>query len=208
MQIQADGWYHNGTMAKAKTVMKYKIQSILRSETLNDADFVNVLSRFPDIYNDETKQKAHLERGKATPLEFRILSDMRTTAARHAYMKNAEKRVSELADNAADKESEGPDADTDLPGGEMDSRVAHSIAEFDKVDRGASKRTPAQDVEDEMDVDDDQDADEDDDSDDSTDGEGPQNNESGSDGEAGIAVSGNDEGLQDGEEDVDMVAED
>ena len=166
--------------------MKYKIQSILRSETLNDADFVNVLSCFPDIYDDETRGTAHLERGKATPFEFRILSDMRTTAARHAYMKNAEKRVSELPIKGAGKEK-GTKKTTSLPSGsEMDSRVAHSIAEFDKLERGANNDTLAPGNEDEMDVDDDEDPpssvpDGEDDPEDSSDGEGAQDDGDGSD---------------------------
>ena len=204
-------------MAKAKTIMKYKVQSILRGETPNEADFVNVLSRFPDIYDDETKGTAHLERGKATPLEFRILSDMRTTAARHAYTRNAEKRVAELPRPTRKKEKGRVAVEASLPHGEMDERVVQSIAELDRLERVADGRTPGQDDEYEMDVDEDEDPpssvpDEDNDPGNSNDGGDIQNDGSGSGQDAGIVEDNDNNEPEDGVQypngdEIDMIAE-
>ena len=133
--------------------MKYKIHSILTGQIPNDADFLDVIRRFPDIYNESTKHMAHLERGKATQLEFRIIGEMRTSAARSSYLRSAEKRAEVLGKPGEDA-GDAAAVDPSLPeGSAMDSRVARSIAEFDKLERPGDDQIPDQDMVEEMDID-------------------------------------------------------
>ena len=141
--IKGDGWFHNGTIAKAKIVMKFKIHSILNGQIPNDADYLNVVKLFPDDYNEHTRESAHLARGKGTPLEFRLLGEIRTTAARHSYGKKANPEDLQRRLHGPTEANGGstPDAasmDPSLPKApEIDPRVTMSLEEFDKVERAA-----------------------------------------------------------------------
>ena len=172
----------------------------------NDADFVNVISHFPDIYDDNTKQTAHLGRGKATLVEYRIIGDMRTTAARHSYASNIGKDSAGLglSGEVSDSGRQAPEAASIDPsllsGSELDSRVAHSVAEFENVERANTSQTPIQDSMDVMDVDEEEGSlgsvsDEDEDPENLDDGEGAQSRESSDDEEADMAGGDDDEGL-------------
>lgn len=172
--------------------MKYKIHSILTGQIPNDADFVDVIRQFPDIYNESTKPLAHLERGKATQLEFRIIGEMRTSAARSSYLKSAEK-IAEVLGKPGEDAGDGAAVDPPLPeGSEMDSRVAHSLTEFDKLERPTDDQIPDQDIVEEMEVDGDDGSPgsmsvEEEDPDESSDGDGAGSSDDASGEEADVA---------------------
>ncbi len=199
--------------------MKNKMHSILTGEIPNDAVFLNVISRFPDVYDQTTKRTAHLERGKATSLEYRIISEMRTTAARHEYGRNYDKRVLDIARarQVADSERETLDdapIDPAPPSGlERDARVAHALAELNKLERAGDGPSRPQDLADAMDVDEDEcslSAVEDEELEDLVDGEGIGSGESSSAEEADLAEDNDNEELGDadmGEDEADMTAE-
>ena len=199
--------------------MKNKMHSILTGEIPNDAVFLNVISRFPDVYDQTTKRTAHLERGKATSLEYRIISEMRTTAARHEYGRNYDKRVldvaraRQVADSERETLNDAPIDPTPPSGLERDARVAHALAELNKLERRGDGPSRPQDLADAMDVDEDEcslSAVEDEELEDLVDGEGIGSGESSSAEEADLAEDDDNEELGDadvGEDEVDMTAE-
>lgn len=199
--------------------MKHKMHSILTGETPNDAVFLNVISRFPDIYDQNTKQTAHLERRKATALEYRIIAEMRTTAARHEYSRNHDRQALDVAraGQSADNEKETPDdapIDHAPPSGlESDSRVLQALAELENLEGAGNNKTPTQNLADTMDVDEDGrslSAVEDDNLEDLVDGEGMQSGESSSTEQADLTEEDNEADVGDadvGEDEVDMNAE-
>ncbi len=83
--IRSDGWYHNGTWAKAKIVMKAKLTKILEGETPFDVDYAKLLE-IPEIIDASTRKQAVL-RGKGTPQEVQWASDIRTSASSPAKRK-------------------------------------------------------------------------------------------------------------------------
>lgn len=136
--------------------MKHKIHLILTGKIPNDAVYLNVIRCFPDVYDQTTRGTAHLERGKATSLEYRIIGEMRTTAARHEYGRNYDKRMLDLAraGPVANSERETPDdalIDPAPPSGlQSDSRVVHALEELNKLERAGED---LKDLVDAMDVD-------------------------------------------------------
>lgn len=48
----SDGWYGNGTLAKVKTIMRYKIQTLAEGRTPDDGDYLKLLT-FPNHAADE-----------------------------------------------------------------------------------------------------------------------------------------------------------
>ncbi|KAF7715708.1 Uncharacterized protein PECH_008536 [Penicillium ucsense] len=51
-EIVTDGWFGNGTLAKVKTIMRFKIQSLIDDRQPKDADFWRILA-FPDHAHSE-----------------------------------------------------------------------------------------------------------------------------------------------------------
>ena len=78
-QSERDGWYHNGTWAKAKIIMKAKIAAILDGVPPNDAAFAKVVEVMPDIMRSNNRAAAYLG-SDATPEEIHLASVVRTTA--------------------------------------------------------------------------------------------------------------------------------
>lgn len=79
LQIERDGWYHNGTWAKAKIIMKAKIAAIMDSVPSNDAAFAKVADEMPDIMRNSNRAATYLG-SDATPEEIHLASVIRTTA--------------------------------------------------------------------------------------------------------------------------------
>ena len=78
-QSERDGWYHNGTWAKAKIIMKAKIAAILDGVPANDAAFAKVAEEMPEIMRSNNRAATYLS-SKATPEEIHLASVIRTTA--------------------------------------------------------------------------------------------------------------------------------
>ena len=48
-QLRSDGWYHNGTWAKAKTFVRDKIDELVKGNVPNDEDYVNLAANIPEV---------------------------------------------------------------------------------------------------------------------------------------------------------------
>ena len=122
---RTDGWWPNGTLAKAKVVIKAKFIKLLNGETPKDTDFNRVIN-FPDFLTPENRKVAVIGK-EATPeeaswaAEFRSLA-MGTAAKQADRRREKEKRQRQGDDNAADgrnsktpidEESSGLDAEMD-----------------------------------------------------------------------------------------------
>lgn len=81
-QSERDGWYHNGTWAKAKIIMKAKIAAILDGVPPNDAAFAKVIGEMPEIMRSNNRAATYLA-SDATPEEIHLASVIRTTALMH-----------------------------------------------------------------------------------------------------------------------------
>ncbi len=139
--------------------MKHKISFILTNEPPNDAAFLNIIAHFPDVYDQDTKHLAHLKRGEATQLEYRIIAEMRTTAARHDYGRNFVRKVVHSAvpgqvPDGGEKTPDEPPMNPSVPSAsKLDPRVATSLAAFEKLQGTATSQTPSQNLADTMDID-------------------------------------------------------
>ena len=80
-QIQTDGWYHNGTWAKVKIIMKAKLAKILAGEGVpNDMDYEKIAA-LPEIIDKDTRLLAVLSSKTATKREVQWAADVRTIAS-------------------------------------------------------------------------------------------------------------------------------
>ena len=82
-----DGWYHNAWLARIKAIMRQKIMTIRKGETVDDAIF-DRLMELPPIYNVSTAR--HFKIGHQKKNEFereraKWMEQIRTTAGRSAY---------------------------------------------------------------------------------------------------------------------------
>ena len=78
-QNERDGWYHNGTWAKAKIIMKAKIAAVLDGVLPNDSAFAKVTEEMPEIMRNSNRAATYLK-SNATPEESHLASVIRTTA--------------------------------------------------------------------------------------------------------------------------------
>ncbi|EON62941.1 hypothetical protein W97_02167 [Coniosporium apollinis CBS 100218] len=77
---QHDGWYHNGTWAKARIFMRDKVKTMLEGGTPDDAYYEKFMS-LPDIIDRSNMSAAYFSRrGNTTTHEFYLASEIRTSA--------------------------------------------------------------------------------------------------------------------------------
>ncbi|KAI9707780.1 MAG: tau 95 subunit of transcription factor TFIIIC [Candelina mexicana] len=132
--IEGDGWYHNGTWAKAKTIMKAKILLIAEGKTPSDADFVSVMN-LPDIIDDVTREQAILNKKEVSMQEVRWASGVRIV------MKKPAPRMEPDVDNTVDpgakldqnSKNEGIVPDEGTLGTPVDARVAEAMLELENA---------------------------------------------------------------------------
>ncbi|KAI9779564.1 MAG: tau 95 subunit of transcription factor TFIIIC [Candelina submexicana] len=132
--IEGDGWYHNGTWAKAKTIMKAKILLIAEGKTPSDTEFVSVMN-LPDIIDDVTREQAILSKKEVSMQEVRWASGVRTV------MKKPAPRMEPDADNTIDpgakldqnSKNEGIVPDEETLGTPVDARVAEAMLELENA---------------------------------------------------------------------------
>ena len=81
LQVQTDGWFHNGTWAKARIIARAKIVSILAGKGApRDADFLKI-STLPEIFSHDTKALYHLTGLDATSEEIDLAANVRIVAS-------------------------------------------------------------------------------------------------------------------------------
>ncbi len=135
--LRSDGWYHNGTWAKAKVIMKAKIAKIMEGEVPSDTDFAKLLE-IPDIIDESTRHQAVLLKGKATPQEVQWATDIRASAGRQAFY--AEGKVApRTRDLGQDLEVDDSSIGTGAPIQAVVSRVAEAMLELGQNVRDVEK---------------------------------------------------------------------
>ncbi|KAI9722971.1 MAG: hypothetical protein M1812_001420 [Candelaria pacifica] len=145
--IEGDGWYHNGTLAKIKTIMKAKIRQIVEGRTLSDADFISVMN-LPDIIDDVSRAQAILNKKEVSMQEVRWASDVRTVMKKPAPRTESDINATVDFEARSVQESEGQDnaqkeATHEMP---VDARVAEAMLELeDPKQTGRSMQASIQD---------------------------------------------------------------
>jgi general transcription factor 3C polypeptide 5 (transcription factor C subunit 1) len=75
----SDGWYGNGTLAKAKTIIRAKIHAMTKQKRdPDDAEFTRILT-FPDHAVDDELAAFHLDLETATSREMQLATEVRAT---------------------------------------------------------------------------------------------------------------------------------
>lgn len=134
-QNERDGWYHNGTWAKAKIIMKAKIAAILDGVPPNDAAFTKVAEEMPNIIRDNNKAATYLG-PDATPEEMHLASVIRTTAQMYYSANQDGTRGNDGYDDVRDH-----DGEMSMPvvpeDGLIDPRITDAVSQFESLDREA-----------------------------------------------------------------------
>lgn len=137
-QSERDGWYHNGTWAKAKIIMKAKIAAILDGVLPNDAAFARIIEEMPEIMRSNNRAATYLA-SDATPEEIHLASVIRTTALMHYSGNQDRTRANDGYDDEPDrdeidKEITIPRAPEDLF---IDPRITEAISQIADLDAEA-----------------------------------------------------------------------
>ena len=133
-QIERDGWYHNGTWAKAKTIMKAKIAAILDGVTPNDAAFAKVAEEMPEVMRNSNRAATYLG-PDATPEEVHLASVIRSTAQMY-YSGNQD--GSRRDDGYDDERGQNEEIaiPTMLEDGLIDPRITNAVSQVANLDAG------------------------------------------------------------------------
>ena len=131
--LESDGWYHNGTWAKAKTIMKWKINTILTGTVLlTDYHFARIATDMPDIINRSEKMNARLRYEKPSAEEKTLAAQIRTASTQ--YQVNREHQLV-ARDSYAGVEGEGEvDEQGILGGGEAEGPDSEEEDEGKEID--------------------------------------------------------------------------
>ncbi|MCJ1286041.1 tau 95 subunit of transcription factor TFIIIC [Xylographa opegraphella] len=79
--IRADGWFHNGTWAKARTIIKSKMAQIHAGKRPpNDEAFAKMVA-LPNILSEDTKSLFILSKDQATSQEIEWIGHVRASAS-------------------------------------------------------------------------------------------------------------------------------
>ena len=76
--IEKDGWYWNGTWARAKILMKAKMERLLKGETVNDQLYARLARDLPDVYHKKDATPA--AKGKFGKEESHLRGAIRSSA--------------------------------------------------------------------------------------------------------------------------------
>ncbi|KAF6218984.1 hypothetical protein HO133_005528 [Letharia lupina] len=132
--IERDGWYHNGTWAKAKIIMKAKIAAILDGVPSNDAAFAKVADEMPEIMRNNNRAATYLS-PNATPEETHLASVIRTTAQMHYSANQDGTRGNDGYDDERDQDEEIA-MPAVLDDGLIDPRITEAVSQFAPRFRG------------------------------------------------------------------------
>ena len=77
--VEGDGWYHHGTVAKVRTIMKHKIHAALKgTQPLSDASYAKVAFSLPDLITKDNRPFARLTGEGASSDEIALVNRIRT----------------------------------------------------------------------------------------------------------------------------------
>lgn len=134
-QIERDGWFHNGTWAKAKIIMKAKIAAIIDGVPPNDAAFAKVTKEIPEVIRNHNKAATYLG-PDATPEEIHLASVIRTTAQMYYSANQDGTRGDDGYDDERDQNEE-----TTIPAvledDLIDPRITEAVSQFANLDAEA-----------------------------------------------------------------------
>lgn len=132
---ERDGWYHNGTWAKAKIIMKAKIAAILDGLPPNDAAFTKVAEEMPNIIRTNNRAATYLG-PDATPEEMHLASVIRNAAQMYYSANQDGTRGNDGYDDEPDHDGEMmmPVVPED---GLIDPRITEAVSQFESLDRDA-----------------------------------------------------------------------
>lgn len=86
--MQSDGWYHSGTWAKAKTIMKHKISTLIDGDIPNDIDYIRVVDELPEIIDNHNAHLAYFPKTSASSMELKLAYQVRNAAKNYQYEKS------------------------------------------------------------------------------------------------------------------------
>ncbi|KAI9834535.1 MAG: hypothetical protein M1819_002911 [Sarea resinae] len=140
---KGDGWYHNGTWAKVKVIMKAKIKSIIEGAPMSDTDFSKIME-LPNIIDNSTREQAVMEKGKVSAKETQWASEFRMianpSAPREAAATVAQDNIaSSGGDYKAGKQKPGSTAAQDRS---IDARVAEMMLELGRSGPSVTNHSP------------------------------------------------------------------
>ena len=136
-QSERDGWYHNGTWAKAKIIMKAKLAAIKDGVPPNDAAFTKVAMEMPEIMRSNNRAAMYLS-SDSTPEEIHLASLIRTTAQMHYTGNHDGTRANDGYDLEPDQDEEiaMPAVSIDHL---IDPRIAEAMSQFAGLDAEAER---------------------------------------------------------------------
>ncbi|KAI5365495.1 putative transcription factor IIIC subunit 5, HTH domain-containing protein [Septoria linicola] len=100
------GWYHNGTMAKVRTIMKDKMRYLFAKQEPPHADY-EVIARLPDKLS-----KANIKQAVLSPREYNNHCMLMATEVRN-IVKSGDGQYSRSAKNMWERRSKGLSADNE-----------------------------------------------------------------------------------------------
>ena len=134
-QSERDGWYHNGTWAKVKIIMKAKIAAILDGVPPNDTAFAKVVEKMPEIMRNNNRAATYLS-PDATPEEIHLASVIRTTAQMYYSADQDGTRGNDGYDDEGDQDGEM--VMPMLPENSLiDPRITDAVLQFESLDKEA-----------------------------------------------------------------------
>ncbi|KAK4696112.1 general transcription factor 3C polypeptide 5 (transcription factor C subunit 1), partial [Lecanoromycetidae sp. Uapishka_2] len=131
-KIQSDGWYHNGTWAKAKIFMKHKISDILEGRPPKDASYTKVAREMPDVITRRDKSKATLPK-EATSLEVSLATSIRAASLSNPLF-DAQEAAKQVQDYEEEENEDREDLGRDDEEHEKDEGEGESEVDDDRED--------------------------------------------------------------------------
>lgn len=78
-EIISDGWFYNGTLAKARTVMRGKIQALMEGREAMDEDYVRILQFPTHAYSEDDFPSFTLDPETSTSKEIAMATEVRAS---------------------------------------------------------------------------------------------------------------------------------
>jgi general transcription factor 3C polypeptide 5 (transcription factor C subunit 1) len=139
------GWYHNGTLCKARAIMRDKMEYLFRGTAHPQAEYEKV-AQMPDCITRDRMAETYLEDtevgSKATALAIEVRS-MARLGAKSAEIRKRERRIKVAMEKAA-----GAGESYDGAGEEEDGAVDPALADVEMVDETMQGDLEADDEED------------------------------------------------------------
>lgn len=105
--MTVDGWYHNGTMAKGKGIMRKKITALISGvDEFSNLQYIRIAASIPDVLSRSDNQVTGFALEDALPEEKALVSSIRTAAYQGQRHDNS-KAVDEPDETEAQTDGEG-----------------------------------------------------------------------------------------------------